>query len=146
MLAYARKQSQSTIFEWVEKDKEWLWHAGDYPPGWEKKVKVINTPMPSKKSSAKPKSTKKGGDSFEAFSGVVPFESGLPTISNVVLESPPPASTNTHSNVRPTANKPKFTTPRSSTNAPRSSRTRGSKRKTFPFPAATSIERRVCYL
>ena len=101
MLAYARKQSQSTIFKWVEEDKGWLWHAGDYPPGWEKKVKVINTPMPSKKISAKPKSTKKGGDSSEAFSDVVPFESGLPTISNIVLESLPPASTHTHSSVRP---------------------------------------------
>ena len=101
VLAYARKQSQSTIFKWVEEDKGCLWHAGDYPPGWEKKVKVINTPMPSKKISAKPKSTKKGGDSSEAFSDVVPFESSLPTISNIVLESHPPASTHTHSSVRP---------------------------------------------
>ena len=146
VLAYARKQSQSTIFEWVEEDKGWLWHASDYPPGWEKKVKVINTPMPSKKSSAKPKSTKKGGDSSEAFSGVVPFESGLPTISNIVFESPPSASTNTHSNMRPTASKSKSVALRLPTDAPPSSRTRGSKRKTFPPHMSTTIKQRVCYL
>ena len=42
VLAYARKQSQSAIFEWDEEKRWWHWHAGDYPPGWEKKVKVIN--------------------------------------------------------------------------------------------------------
>ena len=45
ILAYVRKQSQSAIFE--------------YPPGWEKKVKVINILVPSKKALAKPKSTGK---------------------------------------------------------------------------------------
>ena len=45
VLAYARKQNRSTIFEWVEKDRGWLWHVGDYPAGWEKKVKVINIPV-----------------------------------------------------------------------------------------------------
>ena len=63
VLAYARKLSWSTVFEWVKEDKGWLWHAGDYPTSWEKKVKVINIPMPGKKGYAKPKSTKKGGDS-----------------------------------------------------------------------------------
>ena len=33
VLAYARKQNWSTIFEWVEEDKGWLWHVGDYPIG-----------------------------------------------------------------------------------------------------------------
>ena len=42
VLAYARKQSQSAIFEWDEEKRWWHWHAGDYPPGWEKKVKVTN--------------------------------------------------------------------------------------------------------
>ena len=40
VLAYARKQSRSAIFEWVKKDRRWFWHANDYPTGWEKKVKV----------------------------------------------------------------------------------------------------------
>ena len=55
VLAYARKQSRSAIFEWDAEKKGWFWHAGDYPPGWEKKVKVINLPIPSEKSPAKPK-------------------------------------------------------------------------------------------
>ena len=59
ILAYARKQSRSAIFEWDTEKKGWFWHAGDYPPGWEKKVKVINIPVPSKKASAKPKSAGK---------------------------------------------------------------------------------------
>ena len=33
VLTYAKKQSWSTIFEWIEEDKGWHWHAGDYPPG-----------------------------------------------------------------------------------------------------------------
>ena len=33
--------------------------ACDYPAGWEKKVKVINLPVPSKKALAKPKSAGK---------------------------------------------------------------------------------------
>ena len=32
VLAYARKQSRSAIFEWDVEKKEWYWHAGDYPP------------------------------------------------------------------------------------------------------------------
>nr|POE57273.1 hypothetical protein CFP56_01922 [Quercus suber] len=63
MLAYAKKQSRFTIFEWDEENKGWYWHTGDYPPSWEKKVKVINIPTPAKqvpaklKSASKPKST-----------------------------------------------------------------------------------------
>ena len=101
VLAYARKQSQSAIFEWVKEDRGWLWHAGDYPMAWEKKVKVINIPVPGKKGFAKPKSAKKGDDSSEACSNVVPFESGLPPINNIVLENSPPLSTHTYSSVRP---------------------------------------------
>ena len=59
VLAYARKQSRSAIFEWDAEKKGWFWHAGDYPPGWEKKVKVINLPVLSKKALAKPKSAGK---------------------------------------------------------------------------------------
>ena len=53
MLAYARKQSQSTIFKWIEEDRGWYWHAGDYPLGWEKKVRVTNIFVLSKKGPAK---------------------------------------------------------------------------------------------
>ena len=76
-----------------------------------KKVKVTNIPMPGKKGFAKPKSAKKGDDSSEAYSDVVPFESGLPPIGNMVLESFPPSSANTRSSVRPIASKSKFTAP-----------------------------------
>ena len=59
VVAYARKQSRSAILEWDVKKKGWFWHAGDYPPSWEKKVKVINISVPSKKAPAKPKSASK---------------------------------------------------------------------------------------
>ena len=55
----ARKQSRSAIFEWDAEKKGWFWHAGDYPPGLEKKVKVINLPTPSEKAPAQPRSTAK---------------------------------------------------------------------------------------
>ena len=87
VLAYPRKQSRYAIFKWVEEDKGWLWHVGDYPTGWEKKVKVINIPVSGKKGSTKPKSAKKGDDSSEACSDVVPFKSGLPPIGFRELSS-----------------------------------------------------------
>ena len=90
VLAYARKQSQSAIFEWVEEDRGWYWHADDYPLSWEKKVKVTNISASGKKGSAKLKSTKKGGDTSEACFDVVPFESDLPPICNIVLKGSPP--------------------------------------------------------
>ena len=58
-LAYARKKNRSAIFEWEEEKEGWYWHAGDYPPGWEKNVKVTNIFAPSKKIPAKLKSTSK---------------------------------------------------------------------------------------
>ena len=67
MLAYARKQSRSTIFEWIKEDRGWFQHAGDYPTSLEKKAKVTNISVPGKKSSAKSKSAKKGDDFSEAF-------------------------------------------------------------------------------
>ena len=69
---------------------------------------MINTPVPSKKGSAKPKSAKKGGDTSEACSDVVPFENGLPPIGNIVLEGSPTPSTRAHCSVRSTASKSKF--------------------------------------
>ncbi|XP_030957107.1 uncharacterized protein KIAA0754-like [Quercus lobata] len=59
VLAYARKQSWSAIFELDAEKKGWFWHTGDYPPGWEKRVKVINISVLSKKAPAKPKSAGK---------------------------------------------------------------------------------------
>ena len=59
MLAYTRKQNPSAIFEWDEKKKGWYWHTSEYPPGWEKNVKVINIPMLSKKGPARLKSANK---------------------------------------------------------------------------------------
>ena len=59
VLAYARKQNWFGIFEWDEEKRGWYWHTGDYPPGWEKKIKVINILVLSKKAPAKPKSTSK---------------------------------------------------------------------------------------
>ena len=53
VLAYARKQNRSIIFEWDEEKEGWYWHAGNYPPGWEKKVKMTNVSVPSKKAPAK---------------------------------------------------------------------------------------------
>ena len=58
-LAYARRQNRSTIFEWDEEKEGWYWHTGDYPPGWEKKDKVINISATSKKTPAKLKSASK---------------------------------------------------------------------------------------
>ena len=107
---------------------------------------MTNIPVSGKKGFAKPKFAKKGDDSFEAYSDVVPFESGLPSIGNIVLESSPSPFASTHSNVRPTASKSKFATLQLSTDAPPSNRTRGSKRKTSPPSTSTTTERRVCYL
>ena len=58
-LAYAKRQNRSAIFEWDAEKKGWYWHAGNYPPGWEKKVKVTNISVPSKKALAKLKSAGK---------------------------------------------------------------------------------------
>ena len=38
VLAYTKKQNPFAIFEWDKERKGWYWHAGEYPPGWEKKV------------------------------------------------------------------------------------------------------------
>ena len=59
VLAYTRKQNKSAIFEWDEEKKGWYWHAGEYPSGWEKKVKVTNISTPSKKGPTTLKSASK---------------------------------------------------------------------------------------
>lgn len=108
---------------WVEEESGWFWHAGDYPPGWENRVKVTNIFVPVKKSSAKYKSVKKGDDSSEACSNIVPFDSVLPTIGNIVLEGSSPHSSRTRSSKRLVADKSKPTAPQPFANAPPSSRT-----------------------
>ena len=116
-------------------------------------MKVTNLPVPAKKGSvsrsAKPKTTKKGDDSSETCSDIVPFEGSLPPRGNIVLESSHPPSAHARSSRRHSASKSRSTVPRSSTDAPPSSKTRGSKRKTSPPPPSRSsatFERRVFYL
>ena len=139
VVAYARKQSRSTIFEWQEKEKGWYLYASEYPPGWVKKVKVVNLSVLTKKGlmtwNVKPKFAKKGDDSSETCSNIIPYGDGLPPIGNIVFENsppPPPPSTRTRSSRRSTASKPMPSTPRPSLDAPPSNRTRGNKRKTSP--------------
>ena len=107
---------------------------------------MTNIPVSGKKGSAKPKFAKKDDDSFEACSDVVPFESDLPPIGNIVLESFPPPSAHTHFSMRPTASKSKSAALQPSTDASLSSRTRGNKRKMSPPSTSTTTERRICYL
>ena len=122
MVAYARKQSRSAIFKWQEKEKGWYFYADEFPPSWEKKVKVVNLPKPTKKGSmsrtAKSKSAKKGDDSSETCSDLVPYKEGIPPIGNIVLKSSPPPSTRTHSSRYSTVSKPKPSAPRPSVDDP----------------------------
>jgi len=140
----------STIFDWQENEKGWYWYAGEFPPSWEKKMKVVKLPTPTKKGSmswtAKPKSTKKGDDSSKTCSDIIPYKGSLPPIGNIVLESFPPPSARTHPSRRSTTSRPKPPTPKPSVDSPPSSKTYGSKRKTSPPASSTTTERRVCYL
>ncbi|KAL0005293.1 hypothetical protein SO802_012854 [Lithocarpus litseifolius] len=92
---------------------------------------------------AKPKSTKRGDDSSETCSDIVPYEGCLPPIGNIVLEGFPPPSTCTRSSKRPIVGKPRPSTPRTSMDDSPSHRTRGSKRKTSPPPPSAITERRT---
>ena len=98
-------------------------------------MKVTNISMPMKKSSAprfaKHKSAKKGDDSSETCSDIVPFEGDLPLVCNIVLESSPPPFAHTRSSKCSTAGKSRPTAPQPSIDAP---------------PTSTTTERRVCYL
>ena len=89
VVAYARKQIRFVIFKWDAKGNKWYLYAGEYPTGWEKKVKVVNLPMLGKKGFVsrftKPKLAKKGNDSSKAYFDIVPFKGGLPSIGNIVL-------------------------------------------------------------
>ncbi|KAK9991365.1 hypothetical protein SO802_026350 [Lithocarpus litseifolius] len=79
-------------------------------------MKVTNISVRVKKSfaprSAKPKSTKKGDDSSETCSNIVPFEGDLPLVGNLVLENSPPPSARTRSSRCPTASKSRPIAPR----------------------------------
>ena len=94
VVLYVGKHNRSIIFEWHEKEKGWYLYIGEFPLGWEKKVKVVNLLAPTKKVSmsrtAKLKSAKKGDDSSKTYSDIIPYKGGLPSISNIVLESFPP--------------------------------------------------------
>ncbi|KAK9998190.1 hypothetical protein SO802_017793 [Lithocarpus litseifolius] len=148
VVAYARKQSKSAIFEWQEKEKWWYLYAGEFPPGWEKKVDVVNLLAPTKKGSVsqttKPKSSKRGDNSFETCSNLVPYKGGLPLIGSIVLESSSHSSTCTRSSRRSTAGKLKPSSPKPSVDAPPSNKTCGSKKKISPpTPSATTESRRA---
>ena len=108
-------------------------------------MKVTNLPIPAKKGSTsqsiKLRFAKKGDDSSETCSDIVPFEGSLPPRGNIVLESSHPPSAHARSSRRHSASKSRSTVPRPSTDAPPSSRTRGSKRKTSPSPLSF-----VCHL
>ncbi|KAL0008431.1 hypothetical protein SO802_009933 [Lithocarpus litseifolius] len=151
MVAYARKRSKSAIFEWQEKGRRWYLYANEFPLGWKKNVKVVYLPAPTKKgsmsSTTKPKSTKKGNDSSKTYSDLVPYKRGLPPIDNIVLERSPLPSTRTRSNKRSIVGKPRPSVPKPSMDAPPSSRTHGSKKKTSPpEPSATAERRSFLYL
>ena len=109
-------------------------------------MKVTNNSVPMRKSSAKAKSTKKGDDSSETCSDIVPFNGDFPPVGNIVLESSPPSSTHTHSSRCPTTGKSRPTALQLFADAPSSNRIRGSKRKTSRPSTSTTIKRRVCYL
>ncbi|KAK9998115.1 hypothetical protein SO802_017718 [Lithocarpus litseifolius] len=85
---------------------------------------VLNLPAPAKKGLVsrftKPKSTKRGDDSSETYSNIVPYEGGLPPIG-----------------------KPKPVAPQPSMDAPLTSRTQGSKRKTSPPSSSATTKRRA---
>ena len=109
-------------------------------------MKVTNISIPMRKSSAKAKSTKKGDDSSETCSDIVPFNGDFPPVGNIVLKSSPLSSARTHSNRCPTTGKSRLTALRLFADAPSSSRTRGNKRKTSHPSTSTTIKKRVCYL
>ena len=95
--------------------------------GWEKRVQVTNISVPVKKSSApwsaKPKFVKKGDNSSETCSDIVPFEGDLPLVGNIVLESSLPPFACTRSSRHPTVGKFRPTAPRPSADTPPSSKT-----------------------
>ena len=76
---------------------------------------MVNLLEPMKKGlaskSAKPKPTKKGGDTFKVCSDMVPYQGGFPPIGSIVLESMPPSSARARSTRRSVAAQTKPPTP-----------------------------------
>ena len=109
----------------------------------------VNLSAPTKKGlvsrSTKPKFAKRGDDSFETCSDIIPYKGGLPPIANTVLEGSSPPSACTPSNRHSTENKPKPSAPKPFMDAP-PSRTCDSKRKTSPPALYAITEGKVCYL
>lgn len=68
---------------------------------------MVNLPTLAKKGSVsltvKPKFAKRGNDSSETYSDIIPYTGGLPPVGNIVLESFSPPSACTHSIRRSTA-------------------------------------------
>nr|POF21694.1 hypothetical protein CFP56_26356 [Quercus suber] len=73
------------------------------------------------------------------------IRSDLPPMGHIVLQDSPPSKARTLPSTCSTASKPKHTISQSSTDAPPSSRKRGSKRKTSS-PPTPAIERKGCCL
>ena len=113
-------------------------------------MKMVNLSAPEKKGlvsrTTKPKYAKRGDDSSETRSDIVPCEGDLPPIGNIVFKGSLPPSARTYSGKHSTTSKPKPSAPRLAMNAPPSSRTSGSKRKTSPPPPSTIAKRKVYYL
>lgn len=115
-------------------------------------MKVENLPLHVQKDStskfAKSKSTKKGKvaatNALEACLEIVHYKEGIPLIGIIIIESTPPSRT--HSTRRSTMAKSKPPLSRQPSNTFPSSRTHGSKKKTFPPVSSTASKRRVCYL
>lgn len=117
-------------------------------------MKVENLPLLVQKDStskfANSKSTKKGKvaatNALEACLEIVHYKEGIPLIASIIIESTPPSSARTHSTKRSTMAKSKPPLSRQPSNTLPSSRTHGSKKKTFPPVSFTASKRRVCYL
>ena len=93
------------MFTWQTKKKGWYLYTGEYPTGWEKKVKVVSLLQLVKKGlsskSANLKSTKKGKGvtvgAFETCFDIVPSRGDFSPIGSIVLECTAPLSTRTPS-------------------------------------------------
>lgn len=117
-------------------------------------MKVENLPLLVQKDStskfANSKSTKKGKvaatNALEACLEIVHYKEGIPLIASIIIESTPPSSARTHSTERSTMAKSKPPLSRQPSNTLPSSRTHGSKKKTFPPVSFIASKRRVCYL
>lgn len=148
------RQGWAGIFEWCEGQQDWFWYDGDFPQGWEKKVKISNAPpSTSKKSSTyrstKPKSAKKSKGVATSTPTVcfdiVPYGEKLPPIGNIVLDETP-LVLKTRIARKSTIVNSKPPLPKQPLDATPSSRTNGSKRKISPKASTTQLERKVCLL